>query len=174
MPPAATVPGSDVPLLRPLLEWRRSELAAICDEAGTEPAMDPSNADDRFERVRIRRALADADWIDVPALAASAAHLGEAEAALEWATRREWVAAVTNGGAEIRYAPSDAPPEIRRRIVQSAVGGLATEGQGAELRGRELDRLMRALAAGEVATIRGVLCTGGEEWRFSKAPVRRR
>ncbi len=30
MRPIARVPGSDLPLLRPLLGWRRSELAAIC------------------------------------------------------------------------------------------------------------------------------------------------
>jgi tRNA(Ile)-lysidine synthase len=169
----ATVPGSEVPLLRPLLGWLRSELADVCAGAGLEPVSDPSNSDDRFERVRIRRALAEADWLDPRALAASAAHLGDAEAALEWATRQEWARAVTNGGAEILYRPSDTPAEIRRRIVASAIARLATEGEAAQLRGRELDRLMAALAEGRHATLRGVRCAGGAEWHFSKAPPRK-
>jgi tRNA(Ile)-lysidine synthase len=170
---AAVVPGSDVSLLRPLLGWRRADLAQICSASGVQPAIDPSNEDEQFERVRVRRALGDADWLDPQSLASSAGHLGDAEAALEWATRHEWSRAVSNGGAEIAYRPADVPDEIRRRIVQAAVAQLASEGGGAELRGRELDRLMAVLATGAQATIRGVQCWGGEEWRFAKAPPRR-
>lgn len=167
------VPGGDLPLVRPLLGWRRSELQEICAAAGVEPAADPSNRDLQFERVRVRRALAGSDWLEPPSLASSAANLGEADAALDWAMRREWDRAVTNGGGEIQYHPSDAPPEIRRRIVSQAIGNLATEGQAGELRGRELDRLLAALAGGGTATLRGVLCRGGQQWRFAKAPPRK-
>jgi len=168
------VPGSEVPLLRPLLGWRRSVLEQVCANAGVETAADPSNADEQFERVRVRKALADAHWLDPQSLASSAAHLGEADTALEWATRQEWARSVTNGGTEIRYSPGDAPPEIRRRIVSAAVGTLASEGGGSELQGSELDRLLLALARGSKATIRGVLCAGtGDEWHFSKAPRRK-
>jgi tRNA(Ile)-lysidine synthase len=75
--------GADLMVLRPLLHWRRSELAAIVERAGIEPVSDPSNDDDRFDRVRIRKALADAPWLDVSAVASSAAHLADAEEALE-------------------------------------------------------------------------------------------
>jgi tRNA(Ile)-lysidine synthase len=170
----SSVPGSDIPLLRPLLGWRRTELEQICAGAGFQAAADPSNADEQFERVRIRHALARADWLDPQSLSSSAAHLGEADAALEWATRQEWSHAVTNGGAEIGYRPSDAPPEILRRLVSCAVRGLASEGNAEELRGRELDRLLAVLARGGQATIRGVRCRGGDEWRFTRAPPRRR
>ena len=173
MRPAATVPGRDIPLLRPLLSWRRSELAGICAAAGIDPVRDPSNEDERFERVRVRRALGQSGWLDPQALAASASHLGDAESALEWATRQEWGNAVSNGGAEITYSPVDAPAEIRRRVVQGAVARLANEGAAAELRGGELDRLLAVLAAGGQATIRGVRCAGGTEWRFTRAPPRR-
>jgi tRNA(Ile)-lysidine synthase len=171
---AAAVPGSDIPLLRPLLGWRRAELEQIVASAGLEPARDPSNEDGQFERIRIRRALAEADWLDPQALASTAANLGQAEAALEWATQQEWARAVTGGEAEIIYRPADAPPEIRRRIVARAVAGLATEGEGADLRGRELDRLLSVLAASGKASLRGVLCSGGETWRFVPAPERTR
>jgi tRNA(Ile)-lysidine synthase len=169
----STVPGSDIPLLRPLLAWRRTELEQIVSAAGFEAASDPSNHDEQFERIRIRRALSEAKWLNAESLASSAAHLGEADVALGWAAQQEWAHAVTNGGAEIVYRPSDAPAEIRRRIVAQAVSRLATEGEGAALRGRELDRLLAALTEGGTATIRGVRCSGGSEWRFIRAPARR-
>jgi len=174
MRPVAIVPGSDVPLLRPLLGWRRSELEQICATAGFEPSRDPSNKDEQFERIRVRRALAESDWLDSQSLACSAANVGEAEAALEWATEQEWARAVISGAAKILYRPTDAPSEIQRRIVSRAISRLATEGDGAELRGRELDRLLAALAGGGKSTLRGVLCSGGETWRFVPAPNRTR
>jgi tRNA(Ile)-lysidine synthase len=137
-----------------------------------EAAADPSNADEKFERVRVRRSLAEAD-LDPEALASSAAILGEADVALEWAARQEWARAVANGGGEIVYLPTDAPTDIRRRIVAEAISRLANEGNGAALRGKEIDQLMSVLTAGAQATLRGVRCEGGREWRFSQAPPRR-
>jgi tRNA(Ile)-lysidine synthase len=78
------------PLVRPLLGWRRAELAAIVDAAGIPPVADPSNEDERFDRVRVRKRLADADWLDPASLARSAAALAEAEEALGWAAERLW------------------------------------------------------------------------------------
>ena len=173
MRPRSVVPASDLPLIRPLLGWRHSELVALCDKANLEPAADPSNEDAQFERVRIRRALGQSEWLDPQVLAASARNLGDANSALEWAMLQEWERAVSNGAGQIVYRPSDAPEEIRRRIASEAVSRLATEGQGLELRGRELDRLLEALASGGVATVRGVRCSGGDEWRFVRAPARR-
>lgn len=171
---STTVPGSDVLLLRPLLGWRRTELQGICAAAGVQPANDPSNEDGRFERIRIRRAMAAAEWLEAGPVASSASYLGDADKALDWATRQEWIRAVNNGGAEIVYRPEDAPTEIRRRIVLEALSRLAAEGEGNALRGRELERLVAALGSGGTATLRGVLCSGGVEWRFSRAPRRRR
>src|SRR5262249_40518966 len=42
---------------RPLLAVRRSETASLCAELGLEPVVDPSNADRRFVRNRIRHEL---------------------------------------------------------------------------------------------------------------------
>jgi tRNA(Ile)-lysidine synthase len=168
----ATVPGSDLPLLRPLLQWRRIELEELCRRADVAPVHDPSNDDAAFERVRARRALASSDILDPEALASSAAHLGSADAALEWVTDQEWDHAVQNSAHELLYRPGGAPQEIRRRIVSRIIGQLASEGNG-ELRGRELDRLLDVLGAGGTATLRGVLGVGGDEWRFTRAPKRR-
>ena len=172
MRPSAHVPGSRLPLLRPLLSWRRSELEAIVAGVGVKAVSDPSNSDEQFERVRVRRALGRADWLDPEALASSVANLADADAALRWSANQEWQRAVRGGESEIVYKPDVAPPEIRRRIVTRAVASLATEGDAEDLRGRELDRLLETLAGGGKATLRGVLCSGGERWRFVPAPQR--
>jgi len=161
-------------LLRPLLGWRRAELERICADAGLAAATDPSNADDRFERVRVRKALSDADWLEPSALAASATHLASADEALDWATDREWRGAVREENGRITYTPSNAPPEIVRRLVARAITALAAEGAAEPLRARELDPLLATLRSGAQATLRGVLCSGGSQWRFSPAPQRRR
>ena len=119
--PAATVPGSGMRLIRPLLGWRRAELEQIFASGGPRPVRDPSNEDEQFERVRIRRALAQSDWLNPESLAASAANLRDADAALDWATNLEWARAVSETDAEILYRAADAPPEIHRRIVSRAL-----------------------------------------------------
>jgi tRNA(Ile)-lysidine synthase len=172
MRPRSIAPGSHVRLIRPLLAWRRSELRQVCDDAGLSPVADPSNADERFERARIRQALGETGWLDAAAIARSAAYLAEADSGLDWAAKTEWKETVRDGGDTIIYRPGEATGEIRRRIIARAVRRLATEGE-ADLRGSELDRLLGALSEGGTATIRGVLCRGGPEWRFTRAPERR-
>jgi tRNA(Ile)-lysidine synthase len=172
MRPRSIATGSHVPLIRPLLAWRRRELEQVCSAAGVTPVFDPSNVDEKFERVRIRQGLAGSDWLDPCAIARSAAILADADAALDWATRMEWKAAVLQKRDAIFYRPGEVPTEIVRRIIGKAVRRLATEGEP-ELRGRELDQLVRALREGGTATIRGVRCDGGREWRFAAAPPRR-
>jgi tRNA(Ile)-lysidine synthase len=173
MRPIATVPDSEIPLLRPLLRWRRTELSAICAAAGLTPAVDTSNTDERYERVRVRHALGEAEWLEPDAVGRSAAHLAAADEAIEWAVDREWARAVTQIDRQIDYVPSTAPREILRRIVGRAVANLAHEGLGEALRERELGPVIDALEAGRTTTLRGVRCTGGKEWRFSKAPARK-
>jgi tRNA(Ile)-lysidine synthase len=170
----ARVPGSNLALVRPLLGWRHAELEAVCAAAGVEPVQDPSNEDEEFERVRIRKALAETDWLEPAPVAASAMYLAQADGGLRWATDLEWKRGVVRDGMQLVYRPVDAPPEIRRRIIRRAILALATEGGGAEPRGRELDQILAALATGKRATLRGVLCIGGSEWRFTRAPARRK
>lgn len=172
MRPSSIVPGSDIPLLRPLLGWRQEELQQICAQAGVEPASDPTNADEQFERVRVRNVLAKTPALDPASIAASAGFLAEADAALDWAADQEWVRSVSEWGGEILYSPQ-APAEIQRRILARVIAMLGSEGDILNLRGKELDRLLAALTADERVTIRGVYCAGGEKWRFSKAPQRR-
>jgi tRNA(Ile)-lysidine synthase len=162
------VPGTKLALLRPLLGWRRGELAALVDASQIEPAQDPSNEDPRFDRVRIREALKAADWLDVQGVAASAAHLADAEAALQWAAQREWNEAVKVGEGEIRYTPA-APPAIRIRVLARAIGML-----GAEPRGGSVARLMQRLQNGKDATLGGVVARVDKgTWTLRREPPRR-
>ena len=169
------VPGyPDLTLLRPLLSWRRAELERICSEAGVEPVSDPGNLDERFERVRIRRALAAADWLDPAALARSAENLGWSDEALDWATGQVWAGFVEVEDDKIVYRDPGAPRDILRRIVAKAIAQLGIEGEPDDLRGRELEGLLSALEGAKTTTLRGVRCSGGPRWTFSRAAPRSR
>ena len=154
------------PVVRPLLGWRRDELAAIVRAAGVDPVADPSNADERFDRARIRRRLAEAPWLDPAPLARSAAALAEAEDALEWSVERLWRERVDG----LTLDPAGLPAELRRRLVLRL---LVTIG-GPAPRGEEVGRLLATLDGGGTATLAGVKCVGGKLWRFAAAPPRRR
>jgi tRNA(Ile)-lysidine synthase len=163
------VPGTALPLLRPLLAWRKDELGAIVAAIGIEPAQDPSNTDDRFDRARLRKALADADWLDVPSIAASAAHLADADAALDWAARREWRECVSTEGLGMTYRPQ-APRAIALRVLALIV----TQLDGEEPRGGGVARLFDALVEGRTSSIGQLVARPGlGGWTFTKAPARR-
>lgn len=172
MRPRSIAAGSEVRLIRPLLSCRRRELERFCTDAGVAAVEDPSNQDERFERVRLRKALAASNWLDPAAIALSASHLADAETALEWAARIAWREAVRERPGALLFHANDVPAEISRRIVSRAIRRLATEGED-ELRGAEIDHLLKTLALGGTATLRGVQCTGGADWRFAKASPRR-
>jgi tRNA(Ile)-lysidine synthase len=87
---AARIEGSEVLLLRPLLGWRKSELEAVVAAAGITAVIDPSNANPDFERAAMRARLAEADWLDPPQLATSAAHIAEGWQALQWYAECDW------------------------------------------------------------------------------------
>lgn len=158
-------------LSRPLLGWRKAELEAIVRGCGIVAIDDPSNRDDRFDRARLRKALASADWLDPVAASRSASALAEAEEALDWAAQMYEYRQVSATGGEIRFDPGHLPREINRRITISC---LKRVNPAANPRGEALDRLIAALWAGETSTLAGVLCTGGAMWRFSPEPPRRK
>jgi tRNA(Ile)-lysidine synthase len=163
------VPGTRLPLLRPLLAWRRTELAEVLAQAQLVAAVDPSNTDDRFDRARLRKVLAAADWLDVPALAASAGHLADADAALDWAAGREWQENVKRAPMGLVYLPQ-APRAVALRVVARIV----TEVDGVAPRGSAIARVFDSLVARQPASIGGLVARPMPDgWSFSKAPARK-
>jgi tRNA(Ile)-lysidine synthase len=169
---AGPVPGAGgrLRLCRPLLGWRRSELQAVVAAAGVEPAVDPSNSDERFDRARLRLRLGEAPWLDPAALARSAAFLAEAEAALEWAAGPLFAARAGVEEGAVTLRPAGLPPELLRRLVLRCLLQLAP---GANPRGEALAGFIGKLEEGGAATLCEVKGRGGETWRFERAPPRR-
>lgn len=120
-----------VPILRPLLGFRKSELRALVEDIGLPFVEDPSNRDASFERVRMRRQLEQADWIDPLALARSAAHLEEAEATLQAIADELWQEMASVSPSRISV-PSTREKDTASRLLARAIamlGGCASHGE---------------------------------------------
>ncbi|HEY0311746.1 MAG TPA: tRNA lysidine(34) synthetase TilS [Allosphingosinicella sp.] len=161
--------GGRLTVLRPLLGWRRAQLAAIVAAAGLEAVDDPSNSDCDFDRVRMRAHIAGAPWLDIPALARSAAALAEAEDALE-ATASALFTERARLDGTLCFDPTGLPPELQRRLTLRCLRSLVPT---AAPRGEQLTALLTALTKGEVMTLAAVKCSGGDRWRFELAPPRK-
>ena len=136
-------------LLRPLLGWRRSDLRALVEQRGWLPLEDPSNQNQRFDRTHARALLAGADWLKPDRLAASAAHLADAEEALAWATDLAFGSRVTLSDATMIVNPEALPREIQRRLLARALGHFGT----GESDGPALSRLLHRLQEGGGGTL---------------------
>ncbi len=162
------ISGVGVPVIRPVLDFRRAELRALVEGAGVAFASDPSNQDDSYDRVRIRKALADADWLDPRALARSAGHLAEANAALVNIADAYFCDHASSDGTALRLLPPD------ERMIALLALGRALSSFGAEARGSEIAGLLGRLEAGEGGNLAGVLVTvEKDEWVFRPEPPRR-
>jgi tRNA(Ile)-lysidine synthase len=159
-----------VAILRPLLAWRRGELAAIVAEAGLDAVDDPSNRSDAHDRTRFRALLAASDVLSPRRLAAAAAHLAAAEEALAWAAEREWAARAAREDGAVTLDVRGLPPELLRRLAAQAIE--AVRGGGDWRRDRLADALAEVARAGRV-TLAGVQVTAQARWRFEPEPPRR-
>ena len=156
-------------IVRPLLGWRKSELAAIVKSAGLDAVDDPSNRDPKHDRSRIRQALEQADWADPARLAASAAALRDADEALDWALAPLIAARIRQDENALIIEPFDLPRELKRRLLAAAFAELAAPAP----RGPDLMRALAALDRGETVTLSGLKLEGGEQWRLSTEPPRK-
>jgi tRNA(Ile)-lysidine synthase len=158
-----------VQLVRPLLGWRRSELAEIVDGSGLTPVDDPANRDPRHDRTRFRALIEDSEWADVDRLAASAAWLAEADEALVWMTTALATSRIAPDGDALTLDAAGLPRELQRRLLLRAFDRFDVK----RPRGPDLDRAMHALASGKTATLSGLKLAGGDPWRLEHAPARR-
>jgi tRNA(Ile)-lysidine synthase len=164
-------------LVRPLLHWRRAELAAIVRAAGIDPAHDPSNDDSRFDRVQMRRALAETPWLDPLALSLSAQHLQEAEDAVAEAVSAVTHDCIHRDGPAIWYHPGHALL-IEIEAVSAVLGEL-----GAEAPRSGIAQMIDQLRTDGHATLGGVMArrawhqtgprTQLDAWRFEREPPRK-
>lgn len=158
---------TDTMLLRPLLGWRKNELERIVDDAGIVPVRDPSNSDPRFDRARLRAALAGADWLSPTGIARSAALLAEAEDTIVRLCAIEMLRSVSAQGKQTTYQPS-ADPYIVKRVVQMIFAG---RGRAVSL--AQVADLVAGLYAGKPGNLAGVLARPKDgTWIFAPEPPR--
>jgi tRNA(Ile)-lysidine synthase len=145
-------------LVRPLLGVPKVRLIATCEAAGVQFAADPSNADPRFTRPRLRAllpALAD-EGLDGGRLARLARRLRRADAALEAAVDAACETASIGPWPEDGPILLDGrdlarlPAEIRLRLLGRALQARAQEGTV------ELGKLEALLAALDAALAGGL------------------
>lgn len=149
--------------LRPLLGFGREELRQVLTARGISWAEDPSNTNDDFLRVRVRKALEPLArlGISVTVLAQSAAALAQSRAALERMADAAAGRCIHEQAGALRLDPVAVPeteqetdPEILRRLLLRAIRWL-TRAQHAP-RASSLQTLLAAVQAGQAATLAGV------------------
>ena len=143
---------------RPFLSHTRQELRDYLLRHGQDWRDDPSNENDRFTRVKARRALKALAPLGVTAgrLAQVARHLAEAQEALDHAVD---AALAAHGHQETgavsldREALLALPGEVVRRLLVAVLRGIG--GADHPPRGGDLDRLQVAIRQGRAATLAG-------------------
>ncbi len=117
-----------IALVRPLLGLRKEALEAYCRAEGLTPVDDPSNADPRYGRARIRRILPllAAEGLTVERLARLGERAAAADAALD-AIAAEAFASAGGRRTECIHRldwrkAADLPSEIRLRLLLLALG----------------------------------------------------
>ena len=177
---AARTRRGDIEIARPLLDWSKSALAAVCEARGVAFARDPSNDDTRFARPRLRRlaGVLAAEGLDALALA----RLARRAAAVETALARQTDA----GEARLRLAATGRcaaqalaaePVEIVRRLLTRAIAGIVGAPPPFEAIERIAAELVAAIEEGRrFAANVGAVLVGhdgrGEVWLKPEPPRR--
>mgnify|MGYP002780550656 CR=1 FL=1 len=164
------VPGAGVRLVRPLLGWRRAELANLVRTSQLVPVHDPSNENPSFDRVRIRQALASADWLDPVGIARSAQLLAQADLAIEWMIDREYAECVSIGEGEATYhalRTGLGGPLIHAGVIQSIYRGF-----GSSIGRSDAAAMVHDLSQGRKTNVAGLQATprdvdGERIWAFT-------
>jgi tRNA(Ile)-lysidine synthase len=113
---------------RPLLDWRKAELARVCAAAGQAFFSDPSNRDPRFARTRMRALAGELarHGLDTPALTRLARRMRQADAALEAAA----AGALADLGAGDGRSCGSTAPGSRRSPTRSRCASCAWRSPG--------------------------------------------
>jgi len=174
-----TLNAQSLCLVRPLLNWRHEELVSIAKALAIPFVDDPSNRDDRFDRTRFRRLLAETPWLDPVQIGRTAANLAEVDADLRaishwlWKERRFPPAS----DSEAKIDVSGLPRAVRRYLARMAIDYVIMMngmGGGHWSHNANIESLLDALEAGSGATHADVMASArGDVWHFRQAPPRR-
>ncbi len=149
-----------VVLLRPMLSITRARLRSFLVAEGIDWIEDPSNQDERFDRIKVRRVLAQLDQIGITPqiLSRVAANLTQAREALEHFAQDCAQNTVRVDGGDLcidRNGFGELPQETRRRIVVAAICWIT----GAEYPPRQsaVDHALLSISDSVNATLGGCL-----------------
>ncbi|MGR3484028.1 MAG: tRNA lysidine(34) synthetase TilS [Paracoccaceae bacterium] len=144
-------------LVRPMLGIWRAELRHHLAVLRIPHAEDPSNDDPRFDRVRVRRALA-ALGPDAPDLSALSARMRDARDALAARARDVAAACVRDFGCDVaidRDAFARVERDTQARLLSACLGHVA--GRGDRPRATKLEPFLDRVLAGGGGTLHGAL-----------------
>lgn len=162
---APIAPCGPVQLVRPLLKLSKVDLEKICQTMGRPYVADPSNQDDKYARVRLRRLapLLAAQGLDQHALTRLGRRARQATEALDfYAQAARETALIDSDAVSARFdasALAQLPAEIILRLLTMEMVRLAPE---AQLRLERLEQLGETLIAA---------LAGGRPWRATLAGV---
>lgn len=179
----ASIRARNGQIIRPLLGYRKSELIQICTAAGIETINDPSNSNDDYDRVKIRQGLEKCESLGLspiidPIMAQkSAAHLDDAESALQFSAALLAKERIEKIGDNFALDIANLPLEYQRRLLTQA---LAQMDESIKPRGVALDNAIKSLNDNIISMIGDIKITpkiddkasGAIVWTLSKAPPR--
>lgn len=158
-----------ITFLRPLLKVSRADLRGYLVRNGVAWVEDPTNADDRYERVRARHALEHLDPLGISAkeLGEVAENMGRAREALDryaLLSARE-IADVAGGAVSFDVQRLQAlPEEIARRMIVAAIRWIG--GEGYPPRRAPVGAMVAAARSGGSTTLAGcrLIAHRGRAW----------
>ncbi|GBU19917.1 MULTISPECIES: tRNA lysidine(34) synthetase TilS [unclassified Methylobacterium] len=152
-----------VTLGRPFLALAKAQLAAWCEAGGIAFLRDPSNADDRFARARLRRLspILAREGLDPARLARLAERLARDDAALSRTARDAFAGLRIDAERGVRLgSPAALPEAVTLRVIALAMAEAGAEGPERleRLEALVLGTLLPALREGRAVcrTLRGL------------------
>lgn len=157
--------------LRPLLGCSRGDLRRYLSEIGEGWVEDPSNSDDRFSRVRMRKAIA-ALKLDQARLAETADAMHRARAALEQLAYEKAQTCARVQGGDVVFDAADfteCPQDTRLRLFAHALCWVASAHYRPRL--TALTATLEAVLGGKTRSLHGCLILPeGDAFRLCREP----
>ena len=149
-----------ITLLRPMLGVTRQQLRDYLTGAGVGWVEDPSNHDQRFDRIKARDALLGLGTLGISAKSLSrvAENLAQAREALACYTQESARKTAVVDGGDICVDPAsfgNLPNEIQRRLLVGIIAWIA--GPGYPPRGNTVDQAVASVGGGKAMALAGCL-----------------